>query len=348
MVTRAYTDGACLGNPGPGGWGWVVNDGPWASGFEADSTNQRMELTAAFRAVSSLPGPLEIVSDSTYVVNCFRDKWYVGWRKRGWKNAKKDPVANRDLWEPFIDLVELRGDVEFTWVKGHSGHPMNDAADALATGAAQTQEPGTGQRFGPEVIRGLPSDSAGQTRPKPGVGGGGVRAPIDGHGVLITGHRPPELGGYGATSVAAAVRKRLALMLEYEAKLRDDLVVVTGLGLGAEQLGAEAAIDAGIPFVAVLAYKAQDQVWSEPLRARFAALKAAASEVRVLEQKRPKDKAAARRALQKRDDLVARLASEAYVVWNGEEQWVARQVGSLQEYLGEDAVRTVNPDELNA
>ncbi|MFV1990687.1 MAG: RNase H family protein, partial [Acidimicrobiales bacterium] len=312
MVTRVYTDGACLGNPGPGGWGWAVEDGPWANGFEAQSTNQRMEVTAAFRAVSELSGPVEVVSDSTYVVNCFRDNWHVGWRQRGWKNAKKDPVANRDLWEPFVDLVEARGDVTFTWVKGHSGHPMNDAADALATGAALTQQGGSGAVFGPSVIRGLPSDSAGQTRPRPGASSRGPRAPVDGHGILIAGHRPPELGGYGKNPVADAVRKRLALMLEYEAKLRDDLVVITGLGLGAEQLGAEAAIDAGIPFVAVLAYQSQDAVWSEPLRARFAALKAAAQEVRVLEAKRPKDRNGARAALHKRDDLVARLASEAY------------------------------------
>jgi len=347
VVTRAYTDGACLGNPGPGGWGWAVEDGPWANGFEAHSTNQRMEVTAALRAVSEISGPLEIVSDSTYVVNCFRDEWHVGWRNRGWRNAKKEPVANRDLWEPFIDLVEARGDVTFTWVKGHSGHPMNDAVDALATGAAQSQQGGSGAMFGPEVIEGLPSDSAGRLRV---VAGADVspRSPIDGHGILVAGHRPPELGGYGANPVSEAVRKRLALMLEYEAKLRDDLVVITGLGLGAEQLGAEAAIDAGIPFVAVLAYTSQDAIWSEPLRARFAALKAAAREVRVLEKKRPKDRNAARVALHKRDDLVARLASEAYVVTNGNDKWLARLVDSLEEYLGADLVRTVNPDQLDA
>src|SRR5689334_21461445 len=130
--TVAYTDGACCGNPGPGGWAWAVPNGPYASGVEAKSTNQRMEVSAALEAVRALPGPLSIVCDSTYVVNCFRDRWFEGWMKRGWTNSSKKPVANRDLWEPLIDLYLERGDVEFAWVKGHSGDPMNDLVDRLA------------------------------------------------------------------------------------------------------------------------------------------------------------------------------------------------------------------------
>jgi len=130
--TVAYTDGACSGNPGPGGWAWAVPNGPFASGAEAKSTNQRMEVSAALEAVRALSGPLRIVSDSTYVVNCFRDRWFEGWMKRGWTNSKKEPVANRDLWEPLIDLYLERGDVDFAWVKGHSGDPMNDLVDRLA------------------------------------------------------------------------------------------------------------------------------------------------------------------------------------------------------------------------
>src|ERR687894_2910235 len=105
MVTTVYTDGACLGNPGPGGWAWAVPGGPFASGAEKATTNQRMEITAALEAVRALPGPLEIVSDSTYVVNCFRDRWWEQWQARGWLNKAKKPVANRDLWEPLIDAV---------------------------------------------------------------------------------------------------------------------------------------------------------------------------------------------------------------------------------------------------
>ena len=100
-----YTDGACRGNPGPGGWGWVVPDGPWANGFDPDTTNQRMELLAVLDALRTIEGPVEVVSDSTYVVNCFRDGWWKGWLKRDWKNSKKEPVANRDLWEPLICLL---------------------------------------------------------------------------------------------------------------------------------------------------------------------------------------------------------------------------------------------------
>ena len=132
-----FTDGACSGNPGPGGWAWAVApDGePRGSGGERHTTNQRMEIRAALEAVRSLsrkPGPIEVVSDSTYVVNCFRDRWWAGWRARGWVNSKKQPVANRDLWEPLVDLVVARGDITFRWVKGHSGDPMNDLVDRLA------------------------------------------------------------------------------------------------------------------------------------------------------------------------------------------------------------------------
>jgi ribonuclease HI len=80
------------------------------------------------------PMPIEIVSDSTYVVNCFRDKWWVKWQRNGWRNSKKEPVANVDLWEPLIELVQA-GDVSFRWVKGHSGDPMNDLVDQLAVAA---------------------------------------------------------------------------------------------------------------------------------------------------------------------------------------------------------------------
>ncbi|MCW2819557.1 MAG: Ribonuclease [Marmoricola sp.] len=135
-TTVAFTDGACRGNPGPGGWAWAVQDGPEDSGYDPATTNQRMEVMAAYQAIRSLPGPLVVVSDSTYVVNCFKNSWWTGWRARGWVNSAKKPVANRDLWEPLIDLVEERGDVTFRWVKGHSGHPMNDLVDRLAVEAS--------------------------------------------------------------------------------------------------------------------------------------------------------------------------------------------------------------------
>ncbi|MEY3802093.1 MAG: ribonuclease [Actinomycetota bacterium] len=141
MPIVIYTDGACSGNPGPGGWAWAVSpDGePNGVGGETKTTNQRMELSAVINALHAFADsaePLEIVSDSTYVVHCFRDKWWMGWQRRGWKNSQRQPVANRDLWEPLIELVNTRGDVSFRWVKAHNGEPMNELVDQLAVAAS--------------------------------------------------------------------------------------------------------------------------------------------------------------------------------------------------------------------
>ena len=129
---EVWTDGACSGNPGPGGWAWATRDGQQGADGEPDTTNQRMEIRAALEAVRALEGPLVVVSDSTYVVNCFRDGWWKGWLARGWVTSAKKPVVSRDLWEPLITLVNDRGDVSFRWTKGHSGDEMNDLVDRLA------------------------------------------------------------------------------------------------------------------------------------------------------------------------------------------------------------------------
>ncbi len=146
-MKRIYTDGACRGNPGPGGWAWASGKDHYASGAEAHTTNQRMEVMAVIEALRSTPDEdIEIVSDSTYVVKCFNDKWHAGWLRRGWKNSQGQPVANRDLWEQLIELVLNGGrSVRFTWVKGHSGDKGNDFVDVLATAAADSQY---GQRSG--------------------------------------------------------------------------------------------------------------------------------------------------------------------------------------------------------
>ena len=98
-----------------------------------------MELAAALDAVRSIDGAVEVVSDSAYVVNCFRQGWWKGWLARGWINTKKKPVANRDLWEPLVDLYRSRP-ISFRWVKGHGGNKWNDLADRLAVHASLTQE----------------------------------------------------------------------------------------------------------------------------------------------------------------------------------------------------------------
>lgn len=147
-ATIVYTDGACLGNPGPGGWAWAVPGGRWRSGAESRSTNQRMEITAALEALRGLlgnDGPVEVVSDSTYVVNCFRDRWWEKWLARGWVGSARQPVANRDLWEPLVDLYRAnQGLVRFRWVKGHATDPYNDLVDRLAVAAATSQKGGEG------------------------------------------------------------------------------------------------------------------------------------------------------------------------------------------------------------
>jgi ribonuclease HI len=149
MVT-VYTDGSCLGNPGPGGWAWAVPGGPFASGADPRTTNQRMEITAVLRALETLRAEAEgdgdrrlpeegilVRSDSAYVVNCFRQRWWAGWQRRGWRNSQGKPVANRDLWEPFLALaLDPAVPVSFEWVKGHSGDHWNDVVDDLAVAAA--------------------------------------------------------------------------------------------------------------------------------------------------------------------------------------------------------------------
>ena len=142
-----YTDGACSGNPGPGGWAWAIPGGRYASGAAPHTTNQRMEVTAALEALRTLPGRLEIVSDSSYLVNCFKQRWHVTWLANGWRNSQKKPVANRDLWEPLIQLALAR-EATFRWVKGHGTDPINAWVDELAVLAAQTGQGQRGQRPG--------------------------------------------------------------------------------------------------------------------------------------------------------------------------------------------------------
>jgi ribonuclease HI len=130
-----YTDGACRGNPGPGGWGAVLFHGGREKelcGGEADTTNNRMELMAAIRALEALTKPctVELHTDSQYVKKGISE-WMPGWKARGWKTADKKPVKNEDLWRR-LDEARLRHTVDWRWVKGHSGHEHNERADALA------------------------------------------------------------------------------------------------------------------------------------------------------------------------------------------------------------------------
>ena len=132
-----YTDGACRGNPGVGGWGAVlVYNGheKELSGGERETTNNRMELTAVITALSALKEPCEVTltSDSKYVTDGITKGWAASWRSKGWKKADKSPALNPDLWGQLLDLVEFHK-VTFVWVRGHAGHPYNERCDTLAT-----------------------------------------------------------------------------------------------------------------------------------------------------------------------------------------------------------------------
>lgn len=134
-VVELYTDGACSGNPGPGGWGLILRYGGHERemcGGEVETTNNRMEMTAVIEGLGALKkaSVVALYTDSKYVMDGIT-KWVPGWKARGWKTADKKPVKNQDLWEE-IDALVQKHDVTFYWVKGHAGHPENERADALA------------------------------------------------------------------------------------------------------------------------------------------------------------------------------------------------------------------------
>lgn len=140
-----YTDGACAGNPGPGGWAAIVLDGEGVrelSGADPRTTNQRMELRAALEGLAAIAGRrrVRLHSDSLYLVNGFRRRWWVRWEQTGWLGSAGRPVANRDLWEALL-AQDRRHQVEWAWVRGHAGDPLNERADALARAALGRARP---------------------------------------------------------------------------------------------------------------------------------------------------------------------------------------------------------------
>lgn len=133
-----YTDGACSGNPGPGGWGAILvyaGHEKELCGGERETTNNRMELTAVIEALSALREPCEVTltSDSKYVIDALVQGWAEGWRARGWRKADKSPALNADLWARLLDLVQVHR-MTYVWVRGHAGHPYNERCDRLAVG----------------------------------------------------------------------------------------------------------------------------------------------------------------------------------------------------------------------
>ena len=224
-----------------------------------------------------------------------------------------------------IDLYQQRH-ITFRWVKGHSGDRWNDRADELAVEARESQK---------------------------GSDGGGASAPrqprpreVEGHVVVVMGHRPTELGGYGENLLAAAVRQRLADVIAAKAAMHDDLVVVSGLNLGAETLGVEAAAEAGVPYEAILPFPDPDSRWPDGSRAHFQRLVAGARRVKTLERKVPDSNHKLAGSFRRRESWLRSTADEAIVVWDGKDGALGKSVRSLQKDLGEENVWIIDPGEL--
>ena len=212
---------------------------------------------------------------------------------------------------------------------------MNDLVDRLAVEAATSQRGREGvgepEDLGPaDVVPGAAPPSRDQRLPP-------------GRLVLVCGHRPGDLGGYGDNPTATGVRGRLADTLAAMVEVDGPLTVVSGLRLGAEQLGAEAALELGLPLVAVLPYPDPDKPWPRESRERFAELVARATTTLTLETRSPANKQLAGAALGRRDAWLARQVDSAVVVWDQEDDAVGRQVRSLEDHLGPDQVLLVRP-----
>ena len=149
MKVEIFCDGACSGNPGVGGYGAILRYGDVEkelSGADADTTNNRMELTAAIKALETLKRPClaTLTTDSQYLVKGMTE-WIAGWKRKGWINSRKDPVLNRDLWERLLELSDIHR-IDWLWIRGHNGHPENERCDELARKAIEAFRRGPGNR----------------------------------------------------------------------------------------------------------------------------------------------------------------------------------------------------------
>ena len=156
MMIKIYTDGSCLGNPGAGGWASVLVDDKSREeifGGEEHTTNNRMELTAAIRALEKISAgtPVELFTDNSYLKNAFTNGWLAKWKRNGWKTANKSPVLNQDLWMALDELISTRA-VKFNWVKGHAGNFFNERCDVLARSTAEKFQRGQFKISPPQKI----------------------------------------------------------------------------------------------------------------------------------------------------------------------------------------------------
>ena len=180
MTTVVAVDGSALGNPGPAGWAWYVDENCWAAGGWPSSSNNRGELTALLellKATAPTNEELHVLADSQYVINSVT-KWMSGWKKRGWRKSDKSPVLNADLMQAIDEAITGRK-VSFEWVRGHSGHPLNEAADDKARAAATAYQRHSSVESGPGWTRG---ENKGTTTTAPGSAQGSTTAPSSAQG----------------------------------------------------------------------------------------------------------------------------------------------------------------------
>ena len=215
-----YTDGACKGNPGPGGWAWLVSGGRFDSGAEKKTTSNRMELTAAVKAVESFDEPLLVVTDSRYLSDCFKNRWWEKWESNNWLTTSREPVKNQDLWRPLIE-AHKSGKVEFEWIKAHVGHPGNEEADRLASQAVSRAgfspkidypKSDLEREVGERVV--VYTDGACKGNPGPG-----------GWAWLVSGE--PEQSGSGAEKKTTSNRMELTAAVKAVESFDEPLLVVT-------------------------------------------------------------------------------------------------------------------------
>ena len=208
MTTVVAVDGSALGNPGPAGWAWYVDENCWAAGGWPSSSNNRGELTALLellKATAPTNEELHVLADSQYVINSVT-KWIAGWKANGWRKADKKPVVNVDLMQA-IDKAITGRKVSFEWVRGHSGHPLNEAADDKARAAAKAYQHHSSVESGPGWTRG---EIKGTTTTAPGSAQGSTTAPSSAQGA----HFPSRAGTTAATAQppqnVTALQQRIA------------------------------------------------------------------------------------------------------------------------------------------
>ncbi|WP_309357428.1 ribonuclease H [Microbacterium sp.] len=221
MTITAAADGSALGNPGPNGWAWYIDDGNWAAGGSPHGTNNQGELRAVLELLlataDAADEKLVIECDSRYVIDSVT-KWMPGWKRKGWRKSDGGPVLNRDLLEGIDEALRGR-DVSFTWVKGHAGHPLNEAADHRANAAATAYQKKRDPDRGPGFSRGAAAAAA--SAPSAGSFALPVVAPSAAPAPALWAEASDLLDGLDLPADTAPTELRVTLSAEERARLRD-------------------------------------------------------------------------------------------------------------------------------